>query len=111
MDTKLAILITKLKEKTVSGKLQWEPTKRATEYSTKLPEARITIDVWVSNQGSNVADIGIYNPAGEKIETIAASMTGSFSDYNTISSLHEIIRRKALKIDETVDSIIKSLDK
>jgi hypothetical protein len=61
-----------------------------------------------SDETSTSVDISVFNEAGEKIDTCAAS---GGTDLNKLEQLHETVRRKVLKVEETIESILTELQR
>jgi hypothetical protein len=109
IDVKMFKLIDMLTIKTNNRVLTWEKTARSTEYQTELKRGRVTSDLWYIPEGEEWrADIAVYNDSGEKVEYIQASQKDT--DYQTLYTLWNIINNSYLKVDETINGIMKELE-
>jgi hypothetical protein len=111
MQSSIEKLVTTLLEGTKNGTIQWEQTARKTEFRTSISAGSITVDKWdwtheESDETGTTADIAVFNKAGEKIDTCVAY---GGADFAKLAQLHEAVRRKVLKVDETIESIFKEL--
>jgi hypothetical protein len=110
IEKKYADLINKIIQKTEQGKLQWDKTNRGTEYFMNFSDGKITTDMWVDEDGNKRTDFIIFNNNGDSIWSVSVTKGGSPEEYQFIASLHQNIRKKYYKIEETIDSLIKDLD-
>ena len=104
-------LVKTLLDGTKNGTIDWETTARKTEFRTRISTGAIAVDKWdwspeQSDETVTNVDITVFNEAGEKIDTCLAS---GGADFGKLAQLHETVRRKVLKVDETLESIFKEL--
>ena len=112
MQPSIVKVVETLLEGTKNGTIEWEPTHRKTEFRTRMGAAAITVDKWdwtneYTDDSVTSADITIYNKEGEKIDTCVAD---AGPDFRALSDLHEVVRRKVLKVDETLATLLQELE-
>jgi hypothetical protein len=86
-----------LVENTQNGKLRWEPTARALEFTTAL-RGKYSAVVQRDNQGTD--RLRLENSDGE----VMLSIHESQSDY--VEALWELARRNAYSVDTAIDEIL-----
>ena len=101
----------RLTEKTVSGKAKWEKTNRENEFFLKLPSGSVSTDSWDDEDGRSIVDFAGYNRTGEEIFKYKTSKIESLTDYNMLKGFYNVVRSKYLKADETLNKMMKELDK
>ena len=106
-------LVATLLQGTQNGTIEWEKTSRISEFRTSIKTGSITVDKWdwtheETGATGTSADISVLNAAGEKIDT-CVGIDGTGTDFDKLAQLHETVRRKVLKVDETIESIFKEL--
>jgi hypothetical protein len=110
MHSSIEKLVTTLLEGTKNGTIEWNTTARKTEFRTTIGAASITVDKWYGDPQTGdmeeTVDLAVFNETGEKIDTCVATAGGDFAK---LAQLHEAVRRKVLKVDETIESIFKEL--
>lgn len=107
----LAVLIEKLKKKTVDGQTKWSKTSAENEFKLVLTKGAITVDNWPnSNDGKTYADLAVINENGDVIERAIFNDDEEIEDYNIILGLHEQISKSYFKVDETIKTMFEELD-
>jgi hypothetical protein len=109
LSNKIQEVIKRLSEMTKDNKLTWEKTSRDSEYSCAFKSGKITIDLWSEPESPfTFCDFMIYNENGDQIEHLLFDKKEN--DYELLETLYLIVNRKYLKVDETIEGIIKELD-
>jgi len=106
MNEKIMNLIERLIQKTESSQIEWQRTSRENEFSTNMNTGSVSTDSWTTNIG-DVVDFKVFNMLGDEI---GSWMFDSNEDeYKTILKLHSTVKRKYLKVDETLDGMLDEL--
>jgi hypothetical protein len=87
-------------EKTREGKLSWERLSSG-GYFARIGAGTLTVD-----KVMNVSILRIANEEGIVVETLSSGARGN----TVIEDLYELVRRRALRVDETLSNIKRSLD-
>ncbi|MGH6681401.1 MAG: hypothetical protein ACREDL_21270 [Bradyrhizobium sp.] len=96
--------------RTREGKLSWEELS-LTGFLTRVGQTMITID---RPRGDKPPSMRIADESGKIIETIESPV---YSDapqalpIELLSELYELARRQALRVDETLSDLKRSLDR
>lgn len=112
-------LINKLIEATKDKRIDWQLSINKDEYKTNVGGNSISIKEHVYDPYAIFSDfdketyaiMSISNISGKEIDSVKGSKESSPSDYKTLSNLYEIAKRSYNKVDETLDNILKELDK
>lgn len=111
IDQRYKDLIEKLIKGTELKRLNWEKTKRQTEFKVELGSSYITVDNWVLDTGIQCVDMAVYNGRGELIDRIAYENDAEEGeDYKEVLRLYQVAERAYLKVDETFDEIMSQLN-
>ena len=110
---KIAKILEKLNEKTTQGKIQWEQTNIPDIFQTSFPEYSVRILRQTDEYEYGDYILQLYNSEGILLETANdVDIKTVLEESNQIMrNLYETARRIALKVDESLDSIIAELDK
>lgn len=108
MNDKINDLIKKLKVNTESGKIEWQKTSRSGEFMVSLGNGAVSADRWEDSEGEYV-DFRILNINGDEIGTWIFSKEET-DGYKKLLNLHNAIKSKYLKIDETLDGLLDELE-
>lgn len=111
-------LIAKLTEATKNGAIKWEKTSSSNEFQVRLGNNGVSISFYdpskygyVSGLTFNVekpsVSLVIINSDG--IEVDGETIEKGESGYNILLELYKEVRRKCLRVDETLDEILKKL--
>jgi hypothetical protein len=114
-DPRLVNLVQKLYTGTDTGNVSWEETDTEGVYQVTFPE--YTLRFWMQFQdgpipGTEDYILGIFNTRGLKIEEISdADLAQDLSDpYEAMKHLYRAARRKAMGVDQALDSILSALE-
>lgn len=109
-EEKLAALLTRLHDRTMAGKLDWEETTRKNFYQVAFPEYAIRIGP--DDHGDLV--LRLYNKDNVLMEEVAANQLEShlrgIPALVMMQDLYTAAKRKALNTDKALDELIASLD-
>jgi len=94
--------------KTEKKQAIWSKTSRSNEFELILSKGKITTDLWSTEEQDHLADFRIYNEDGTEIKSIVISNQDVY-DYKLLERLHNSIKNKYYKIDETIESIVKEV--
>jgi len=104
-------IVDKLKEKTNEGNTIWNQSSGASGYRLSLQTGLINIDKWEHGQDNSwYIDFKIFNDRGDIIEFIQVSPDNDKEDYDYLDSFYATIRRKYLKVDETLKGFLDELN-
>lgn len=104
-------LIEKLISGTKQKKLDWQKTKRETEFKVVLGSSMVTTDNWELESGSMCVDLGIWNSKGESAGRIAFEDNDKEKDdYKTLQTLYITVKNSYYMVDETFAEILNHLD-
>ena len=110
VDRKLITVIKQLHKKTLAGKIFWEATVEADVYQASFPGSTIKI----FPQGADYV-VMIYNDEGVLIEEVNDTDFdpddfGDEDPYAFLDELYSMARRRALGVDEALDSLLDELE-
>ena len=110
MRDKIKELIKVLTKKNQLDKISWEKTSSDTEFKSTIGKATITVNNFQDKDGENYA-LNIYNPNGEKIETVI--LMDSMGDENILllKELYSSVIECYYQVDKTIDDILDDLEK
>ena len=110
MDAKIKNLIENLVIKTDKKETKWERIGKSDQFLLSLSTGKVSVDKFVSKQGTLVYQFVVYNDKGEGIITInGIKKEGIFleeTDYEVIKKLHESVRHNYFKVDETIEGLL-----
>jgi hypothetical protein len=110
IEDKVVNLIERMKKLTRDDKLHWEQSNRESEFIYTFEKGKITIDNWYDYENEiPFIEFVIYNDNGAKTENLQFNHSDD-SDYIIINDLYEIVYKKHIKADETLDGIMSELD-
>lgn len=101
-----AELVQKILDSTYKGRIDWQPTAIADQYTTAFGgKWTVTVDENV-RRGTNETFwvFGLNNENGEQILRITSDEDMS------IQRIYEAARRQALRVDEAIADVLKELD-
>ena len=105
-------LISFLSQKTENNEIQWEKSSGTDSYQLILKKGSIAVDNYYNeNYSQNFMDFTMFNDMGEPIEQTSAGYSDDNYSYNYLKEFHSIIKRKYLKVDETIESFFQELGK
>ena len=93
-------------EKTKAGEMSWEKTSEVDVFQTSLPKYSIIVS---RPRGVEFPLLRLFNESGELLEefSFARAIKTHFQD--KLIELYDMVRRKALGVDEALDDILKVL--
>ena len=114
---KMTGILNKLTARSRDGKIIWRDTVGKQKFLAMLGETGVAIDF---NSSTGVYELQILDKRGRLIESVSAgygafaklSLSGSEERVtaSALRDLHEVARRSALNIDETLDELASHLD-
>ena len=107
-DEKLYRVLRVLLEKSRKGALGWEATNDVNTFIVSFSSYGVSIEMIPRRGEATMYVLSILNDAGDQIEEIRE---GVFN--NVWEDLHELFtlaRRRALRVDEGLDAILKELE-
>ena len=108
--SKEAEIIQIVADNTTAGKQKWEPTAVEDEFITAFGDGFIVSIKTVPDPHSDEPDyvVDFRDPDGRIVSAIYNTAEG-IVDFKYLKTLHIKARRSALKVDETLDAMLKSL--
>ena len=104
-------IIEKLAEKTKNNQATWNASSGSNGFRLHLKTGVINIDKWNEAQNDNwYIDFKIFNDRGDIIESILVSLYDDKPDFDYLDLFYSIIRRKYLKVDETLKGLLDELN-
>jgi hypothetical protein len=100
-------LVDTILTRTREGKLSWEELS-SNSFLTRVGQTMIVVDQWRSD---GLPYLRITDESGKILETIGYPIYTEGGREELLSTLHELARRQALKVDETLSDLKRSLDK
>lgn len=115
MEDKIRKLVDALITGTTNGKISWQVTERQDEYSTKLDNGAITVDLWDAfdevEDPISLVDIAFLNILGEQVDRVVFGLVSDPHDFRRLAELHKLAKRSYLKIDATLDNMLGELER
>lgn len=112
-DEKITRLVYKLAANTSNGSLGWEETEREGVFQVSFSNSTVRIHCRESrqNRGEDEYVISIHNGIGIQVEEISdESVRGVENSFALFKNMYELARRKAIGLDQTIDSLLDDLD-
>jgi hypothetical protein len=107
MDTdKLAEIANIVYEKTKAGEILWEKTSEDGAFQTSLPKYSI---IAFRPRGGEYPLLRLFNERGELLEEFSPIRAIRAHFLDKLIELYDMVRRKALGVDEALDDILKVL--
>lgn len=100
-DPRLLAILSELLAKTKADQVSWEPTVASNEFLTAFPEHSVKVQY----QGGSYYLI-VNDKAGRRLVSLTGQTAGA---EQLLPELYDLARRKALKIDENLDSLLSQL--
>lgn len=114
---KLATIVTKLQNATKRGKVEWGQTEKEGVYEATFPDFAIHLSfrpTIETDQEPDAVDyiVSVYNSSGIMIESVSDIELRSVMNepYKILDSLYQLAKGYALGTEQTLDSIISTLD-
>jgi len=104
---KLLQIAAKLLERTRAGTIEWDETADEATFETSMAKYSVNVTCAVE-EGGPMVTLAVLNDKGNKIEKLS-----DFADDqkgNVLAQLYELARRKALRVDESLDDLLHTLD-
>ncbi len=108
--------VEKLQSSTNERKITWEKASGQNEYQVAIGANSVSIKYHPASDFPIAGDdnieyvsLLIWNSQGENIDEVRAN-AGSF-DYSSLHGLYESARRASMKVEETLDEMLASLEK
>ncbi len=102
-----AELVDTILARTREGKLTWEELSLSS-FLARVGQTLIILD---RPRGENLPFMRITDEVGKVLEVIEAPISNPDESTELLSVLYELARRQALKVDETLSDLKRSLDK
>jgi hypothetical protein len=100
-------LVNTILARTREGKLSWEELS-SSGFLTRVGQTMIVID---RSRSDGVPYLRITDESGKVLETIEFPVVSDDSVEELLSILYELARRQALRVDETLSDLQRSLDR
>lgn len=114
VDKRLATLVERLHEKTTSGRSKWREGIDSGEYQIDFPNYSIFLTNEKDRHGNFSVKLAIINSNGTYLEDVHEKSLKQEIEYyeagNKLSELYELARRQALKVDESIDELLRQID-
>ena len=95
---------------TIDGKIDWEPTAQGSAYTASFA-GKWTVAVTAIFIGIATSGIESYRYALTLRDSEGALLLNIDDEHdNRIGELHELARRRALKVDQALEDLFKELD-
>ena len=100
-------LVNTVLARTREGKLTWEELS-LTGFLTRVGQTMIIID---RRRDATMPHMRITDESGKILETVDPPILNEDSPVELLSELYELARRQALRVDETLSDLKRSLDR
>lgn len=112
INDKLNKLLNLLTDKTKKKEAIWNKASGNNQFKLKLPEnIAVTISYYEGDYNNPESyTIVIYNSNGDAIQRYSTDEHTSPEDFELISSFHQVASDSYYKVDETFDSLIRSIE-
>jgi len=101
-------LVSKLVEKTRENKVNWQPTVNSDAFAVYFQNFSLAISTEYDREADNSSVVVVLrNQEGKEIDQFAVS--SGEANFEELIELYSSARRKALKIDEAVQILLKEL--
>ncbi len=101
-------IIEKLLEKSRKGEAEWQDTYTEDRFAIYLPDSSMTIQGVEGPFGEDWFRFSILNERGTVVDSV--EIRGSTEHHEKASELYVLARRKALAVEERLDSIFQELE-
>ncbi|OPX94713.1 MAG: hypothetical protein A4E53_00035 [Pelotomaculum sp. PtaB.Bin104] len=110
--TKVLKIIELLRSKTESNQAIWNKSSGIAGFQLITQNGSISIDnFYDEHENEEFISFKIFNDNGEVIESFYVGSVTDKEEYNIMFDFYSTIRRKYLKVDETLDSFFNELSK
>ena len=103
-------LLEHLAVRTAEGKVNWRNTAKKNTFAVYLKEFALTVSEFYNEHPEGegfMVTVTLLNAGGDEIDSF--NLMDSDVDYAMVSSLHSSARRKALRIDEALNTMLHEL--
>ena len=99
-------------QRTLDGKLRWSTTATRNKFATSVDTISVAIGEISSAQGrfAGRPRLEIFNERGDLAEILQVSDDSTSEQDLKLEHLHQLARRSALNIQETLEKLAKALD-
>jgi hypothetical protein len=116
VDERIALLVTKLHQNTLSRKISWAPTVDDNAFEATFPRYTVRISEREGRTSIQYV-ISILNDLGVSVDSFSDSeLSARFADapldlgwYGVLREIYEMARRQALGADQAIDDILGEL--
>lgn len=113
-DPKALLFFQELDAKTETGKIPWEPTREESSFAAKIGGnySVLVLKVTVTNswgEDSVKYEIVLKDKDGKELIRVDDEVEGVH--WSELQHLHELARRRALRVDEKIDNFLGELDR
>src|SRR5438105_1913209 len=113
-DTRIQQIIKRLYRKTLRDEIAWEPTVDEGEFQAAFADYTVRVSTRDRGMYANVPDyvIRVFNSDGQLLEEAATVDFEAERDnlFDTMKELYSGARRKALRVDDALSSILLELE-
>lgn len=112
MNSKVKMLIKALSSRNDQNTINWSPTKIPEKFQLKLDLGTIELSKYVNVNGEIVYEFVVYNKSDNMIWRSKSTNTNAITrtlDYEMLKELHKNVMENYLKLDITIESIIKEI--
>ena len=112
MNSKVKMLIKALSSRNDQNTINWSPTKIPDKFQLKLDLGTIELSKYVNVNGEIVYEFVVYNKSDNMIWRSKSTNTNAITrtlDYEMLKELHKNVMENYLKLDITIESIIKEI--
>ncbi len=112
INEKTKSLIEKLLEKTKANEVNWTQGSGNYSFQLILNSGSMSLDSFYdSDSDQQIISMGLYNDNGESIESIWFREKEDKDNFRFLESFYHEVKRKYLKVDETIDSFFEEINK
>ncbi|GGK09455.1 hypothetical protein GCM10010123_44180 [Pilimelia anulata] len=109
---RLLDLAKKLRDRTRAGHIDWVTTPHSSEVTASGPNSGFTLRSMIDSDGDEVVTLALLNPRGQRVASLECEWSGGEEapQNEVLRELYDLAKRKALKIDELIESTLHDLD-
>ena len=108
---KVKQLTDKLLEKTIANQVVWNRSSGFDGFQLILNSGSLSIDNYYNEDSrQHEISISLYNEDGVTIESITYGNKDDKEDFKYYENFYKTVKRKYLKVDETIDSFFKEIN-
>src|SRR5262245_40054636 len=111
---KMVRLLTQLRKKSEAGVVDWQPTSEDDTYQASFPNYTVRILERLARDEIDIV-LQILNEEGRLIEEVSDPQLNKIAPFEGqafgfMRDLHQMARRKAMKVDVALDQILSDLE-